>query len=113
VRTRTALELRSLPIWRRLLVWSLAMLSPTGYGLAVICLCRLQVPTPPAWFVIALSCVIPVAALIFCWLVVWLSHLGRGSRVGWLVLTTLAMAAQVGLLLVVLASAITAAISLP
>lgn len=113
MRTRAALELRSLPIWSRLLVWLVAMLSPTGYVLAVICLSRLQLPAPPVWFVIALFCLIPVAALIFCWLVVWLSHLGRGLRVGWLVLTTLAMAVQVGLLLVAVASAITAAISLP
>ena len=70
MRTRAALELRSLPIWSRLVVWLVVMLSPTGYVLAVICLSKWQVPAPPAWLVVALSFVIPVAALVLCWFVV-------------------------------------------
>ena len=91
----------------------MAFLSPTGYVLAVTTLSRLQMPAPPAWFVVALFCLIPLAAPLVCSTVAWLSQVRRGWRVGWLVLTILAMLLQVGLLVVLILSAITAAIFLP
>jgi hypothetical protein len=91
----------------------MAFLSPTGYVLAVIALSRLQMPAPPAWFVVALFCLIPLAALLVCSTVAWLSQVRHGWRVGWLVLTIFAMLLQCGFLAVLILSAITAAISLP
>ncbi len=111
--TRTAPYLRKLPPWASLAIWFATLLSPTAYVLAVICLSRLQLAAPPAWFVVGLSCVIPVAALIVCSTVAWLSQTRRSWRVGWLVLTIAAIPLQVGMLVVIIVSAITAAISLP
>jgi len=74
---------------------------------------RSQVPAPPGGFVVALFCLIPVVALLVCGTVVWRTRLRASWRVGLLVLTVLAMALQVGVLLVIIVSAITAAISLP
>lgn len=96
-----------------MVIWLTVFLSPTGCVLAVISLSRLQIPAPPGWFVVALFCLIPPAALLVCSIVAWLSQVGRGWRVGWLVLTMLAMLFQFGFLVVIILSAITAAISLP
>jgi len=70
---------------------------------------RLQLPAPPAAVVVALFRLIPVVALWVCSRVVWRKKPGAG----WLALTVLAMALQVGLLLLIIVSAITVAISLP
>ena len=102
---------RSLPVWLSAAVWLAVLLSPTGYVLSVVTLCKLQMPAPPEWFVVALFCLIPVVALLFCGTVVWLSKLRVRWRVGWLVLTVLAMLFQVGTLVVIIVSAITVAIS--
>ncbi len=71
----------------------------------------MQVPAPPAGVVVVLFSLVPVVALVICGTVAWLSKLTVRWRVGWLVLTGLAMALQVGLLVVIIVSAITAAIS--
>lgn len=110
---QTARYLRNLPVWSSVVIWLTAFLSPTGYVLAVIALSRLHMPAPPGWFVVALFCLIPLAALWFCSRVAWLSQVRRGWRVGWLVLTMLGMLFQFGVLVVIILSAITAAISLP
>ena len=89
--------------------WLAAFLSPTASFLLLTVWSRLQVPAPPAGFVVTLFCLIPVVALLVCGTVVW----RKKPRVGWLVLTVLAMALQVGVLLVIIVSAITVAISLP
>ena len=94
-------------------VWLAAFLSPTCYVLAMMGLSKLQMPAPPAWFVAALFCLIPLAALTVCSAVCWLSQARRGWKVGWLVLTILAIPLQFGFLCVIIVSAITAAISLP
>ena len=94
-------------------IWLTAFLSPTGYVLAVITLCRLQMPAPPGLFVVVLFCLIPLSALLVCSTVAWLSQVRRGWRVGWLVLTIVAMLLQCGILVVLILSAVTAAISLP
>jgi hypothetical protein len=113
MRTRPAQYLRNLPLWTSMVVWFAAFLSPTCYVLAVICLSRLQMPPPPAWFVVALFGLTPLAALIVCSAVAWLSQARRGWRVAWLVLTILAIPLQSGFLFVIVVSVITAAISLP
>lgn len=102
---------RSLPLWLSAAVWLAALLSPTGYVLLVITLCRSQMPAPPGWFVVTLFCLIPVVALPVCAAVAWLSKMSRGWRVGWLLLTVLAMLIQLGVLVIAISSAITAAIS--
>ena len=72
---------------------------------------RLQVPAPPESLVVLLFCLVPVVALLVCGTVVWLTKLRASWRVGWLVLTVLLMALQVGVLLVIIVSAITVAIA--
>ncbi len=113
MRMRTAQYLRRLPPWASLVIWLGTLLSPTAYLAAVIGLSRLPTPAPPVWFVIALSCLIPVAALIVCSTVVWLSQTSRRWRVAWVVLTLVAIPLQVGVLVGIIVSAMTAAISLP
>jgi hypothetical protein len=63
--------------------------------------------------VVSLFCLIPVLALVVCGRAVWQANLTAGWRVGWLVLTVLAMALQVGVLLLIIGAAVTAAIALP
>ena len=87
---------RSLPVWLSAAIWLAVLLSPTVYVLLVIALCRLQMPPPPEWLVVALFCLIPVIALLVCGAVVWWSRLRVRWRVGWLFLTVLAMSFQVG-----------------
>ncbi len=111
MRTLIPQQLRSLPVWLSAAVWLAVLLSPTGYVLLVITLGRLQMPAPPGWFVVALFCLVPVVALLVCGTVLWLSKLRGRWRVGWLVLTVLAMLFQVGVLVVIIVSAITVAIS--
>jgi hypothetical protein len=113
MRTPKEQYLRSLPFWTSMAIWLAAILSPTVYVAAVIWLSHLHVPAPPVWFVVVLSCLIPVAALIVSSIVVWLSQVKRGWRVGWLVLTAVAISFQIGVLHLTIVSAITAAISLP
>jgi hypothetical protein len=73
----------------------------------------MQMPAPPAWFVVAMFCLTPLVALMVCSAVAWFSQARRGWRVGWLVFTLLAISFQFGFLFVIIVSAITAAISLP
>jgi hypothetical protein len=68
-------------------------------------------PPPPQGFVVALFCLIPVVALLVCGTVVWQSSLSVPWRVSWLVSTLLGMLFQVGVLLVIIISAVTVAIS--
>jgi hypothetical protein len=102
---------RILPAWASAAVWLTALLSPTGYFLLLMTADRLHVPALPESFVVLLFCVIPIVALLVCWAVVWLSKLRVPWRVGLLVLTVLAMLFQFGVLVVIVVSAITAAIS--
>ena len=101
----------SLPAWLSVAVWLAAFLSPTAYFLLLMVCDRLQVPPPPEALIVALFCLIPVVALVVCGAAVWLTKLRLGWRVGWLAMTVLAMALQVGVLLVIIVSAVTVAIS--
>lgn len=96
---------------RSLPVWLAVFLSPTAYVLLLMIMDRLQVPAPPEGFVVSLFCLIPVVALLACGTRVWLSKMSLGWRVGGLVLTVLAMLLQCGVWLVIIVSAISAAIA--
>ena len=102
---------RSQPAWSSVAIWLAVFLSPTAYFLLLSVWNRSQVPAPPAGFVVALFCLIPVIALLVCGTAVWRMKVRPSWRAGWLVLTVLAMALQVGILLVIIVSAITVAIS--
>jgi hypothetical protein len=102
---------RSLPVWLSVAVWLAVFLGPTGYVLSLMIVDGLQLPAPPDNIVVLLFCLIPVVALPGCGAVVWRSKLRVGWRVGWLVLTVLAMLLQVGVLVVIIVSALTAAIA--
>ena len=96
---------------RPLLVWLLAYVSPTVYFLLLLLVYRLNLPTPPAILVVSLFCIIPVVALWVCELVVWHSSMVGARKIGWMLFTLLAMALQVGLLLIIIIEAVTVAIS--
>jgi hypothetical protein len=104
---------RNLPLQTSIVIWFAAFLSPASYVLAVMWMSRLQVSGPPAWFVFVVFCFTPLAALMVCSAVAWFSQARRSWRVGWVILTILAIPLQFGFLFVLIASAITAAISLP
>ena len=103
----------SLSAWSSVAVWLAAFVSPSAYLLLLVFWNRLQVPAAPAGLIVALFCLIPVVAVLVCGTVVWRRKLTTGSRVAWLFLTVLAMALQVGVLLVIIVSAVTTAIALP
>jgi hypothetical protein len=92
-------------------VWLAAFLSPTGYFLLLMIANTLHVPAPPESLVVLLFCLIPVLALVVCGTVAWRSRLGLRWRVGWLIATLLGLLLQVAVLLVIIVSAITVAIS--
>jgi len=112
MRTLPAQHPRSVPVWLSVAVWLAVFLSPTGYVLLLMIAGRLGMPAPPESLVVFLFCLIPVLALVVCGSVVWLSKMRVGWRVGWLVVTVLAMSLQVGAWLVIILSAITSAIAL-
>jgi hypothetical protein len=103
--------LRGLSVSLRVAVWLALFLSPTGYFLLLMIVDKSQVPAPPDNIVVLLFCLVPVVALVGCEAAVGLSKLGLGWRVAWLVLTVLAMLIQVGILLVIIVSAVTVAIA--
>src|SRR5688572_3396387 len=102
---------RTLPVWLSVPVWLAVFLSPTAYVLLLMILDRLQVPAPPEGFVVSLFCLIPVLALLACGIMVWLSKMNWGWRLGALVLTVLAMLLQCGFWFVLIVSAITVRIA--
>jgi hypothetical protein len=102
---------RSLPAAWSVATWLAVFLSPTAYFLLLMIASRSQWPAPPAIIIVSLFCLIPVAALLVCGKVAWRSQLNMRWRVGWLVLTVLAMALQFSVLLLIVVSAITVAIS--
>jgi hypothetical protein len=110
---------QSLRFWSRAVVWLAVFLSPTAYCLLLIVLSSLLAPARPEGFVasllglivVSLFCLIPIVALLVCGSLVWLTKATTGWRVGGMILTSLAMALQVGVLLLIIVSAITVAIS--
>ena len=102
---------RSLPGWLGVALWLAVFLSPTGYFLLLMMADRWHVPAPPESLVAALFLIIPIVALLVCGRAAWLSQPSLRRRVIGLVLTVLGMLLQVGVLFVIIVSAITAAIS--
>jgi hypothetical protein len=102
---------RSLPAWLGVVLWLAVFLSPTGYFLLLVMADRWHVPAPPASLVVSLFFVIPIVALLVCWRAAWHSQPTLRRRVIGLVATVLGMLLQVGVLLVIIVSAITAAIA--
>jgi|SRR5579862_2020779 len=113
MRALTLQNPRSLPVWASGAVWLPVFLSPTAYCLLVALWYRSQLPVPPYRLIVSLFCLTPIVALLVCGTAIWRTHLSGVLRVGWLVMTVLAMALQIGVLLVAVVSAITAAIALP
>jgi len=95
------------------MVWLAVFLSPTVCCLLLLVWSRSELPAPPPGVVVSLFCLVPVVALLACGTAVWRTELRAGWKVGWLVAAVLAMALQVGVLLVLIVRAINAAISLP
>jgi hypothetical protein len=100
----------SIPIpQRKLGLWLLAFFSPTLYFLLLLLGDRFHVTPPPEKIVGLLFYVIPLVALLVCERAVWLSDVmtGRkvGRKVGWMLLTLLAMLLQFGVILAIIVSA--------
>ena len=88
------------------MLWLAAFVAPTVYVVLLLVLDNLQVPPPSELLVVSLLVVIPIAALLLCLMVVWRSKMGFGWRVGGSVFTVMALLAQCGVLVIVIASAI-------
>ncbi len=102
----------SLPAWTRVPLWLAMFFSPTAYILLLMTMDTMQIPAPTEGFVVFLFFAVPVVALVACATVIWQSKMSVAWRIGGLALTTGAMAVQCGFWLVVILSAIAAAISL-
>lgn len=111
MRALIAQNQRNAPVWRSVAIWLAAFLSPTGYFLLLVMADKWHVVATPESLVVSLFCLIPIVGLLVCGRVAWLSKLNLRWRVGWLVVTVLAMLVQCSVLLVIIVSAITAAIS--
>ena len=96
----------SIPPARTLAICMAALLSPTAYFLLLLVADRLQIPSPPEWLVASLFYLIPVIALLVCGFAVWLSGMTVARKVVWMLLTLLAMIIELGVLLLIILSAI-------
>jgi hypothetical protein len=96
---------------RNVIVWLAAFLSPSAYFLMLLLINAFHAPAPPAILVVTLFILIPVGALVVCESVVWRSGMIGTRRIGWMLFTLFALALQVGILLVIIMEAVTAAIS--
>ena len=98
-------------MWLKAAIWLALLLSPTGYFLLLMMADRFQLPALPESVVVSLFCIIPVVALFVCGRLLWQSRLRINWKVAGLALTVLAMLFQVAVLMVIIISAITAAIA--
>ena len=106
-----AQHVQRLPVRMSAPVWLAVYLSPTAYLLLLMIMSRLQVPDPIGRFAVLLFCFVPVVAMLVCGTMVWRSRTTLRWRVGGLVLTTLGMLLQCGILFVIIISAIAVAIA--
>ena len=90
-----------MPVWLSTVVWLSAFLSPTAYFLLLLLANKLQINLPET-FVWLLLFVIPVVALLICESAVWSCSKTVGRKIGWMVVTLLAMLLQFGIILVIL-----------
>ena len=93
-----------------MVIWLCAFFSPTAYFLLLVLANNLHVPAPPEILVASLFFLVPVAALLVCGYVVWLWSKTVGRRIAWMLFTLVAMLLQFAVLLVIIMTAITAAI---
>ena len=101
-----------IPLSRRnLTVWFLAFISPSAVFLLLVLANTFQVPSPPEFLVPALFILVPVGAVVICESVVWRSGMIGARRIGWMLFTLLALALQIGILLIIIIEAIAVAIS--
>ena len=100
---------RSLPVWISTAVWLSVFLSPSAYFLLLLLASKFQINLPEtlAWTLLFLM---PVVALVFCESVVWSCSKTVGRRVGWMLLTLLAMLLQVAIIFAILRTIIVMAI---
>jgi hypothetical protein len=96
-------------LYSTIAVWLAVFLSPTAYLLLLIVWARFQLPAPRPELVVALFCLIPLAALWVCGKIMT----RKTGNLGALILMIAAMALQIAFLLAIIVSAITVAISLP
>jgi hypothetical protein len=101
---------RSLPVWLGGVLWLGAFSTPTAYFFLILLADGYHIPVPPVAIVLALFCLIPIVAFVICGLAVWLSSKKLGVRIGWLLFTLIAMAIQLGFILIVLRAIIVARI---
>ena len=88
-----------------------AFLSPTAYFLLMLLANKFQIPSLPATFVWPLFLFIPVVALLICESVVWSCSKTVGRKIGWMLLTLLAMLLQFAIILAILRAIIITAIA--
>ena len=93
-----------------LVIWLAAFSSPTAYFLLLLLADRFHLPAPPEILVASLFFLIPVVALLTCGYVVWSSSKTVPRRIGWMLFTLVAMLVQFGVLLVIIITAVGAAI---
>jgi hypothetical protein len=93
-----------------LAAWLCAFVSPTAYFLLLLAVDRFHIAAPPEILVATLFFLIPVVALLICGYVVWTSSKTTARRISWLLFTLVGMVLQFGVLLVIVLTAITAAI---
>jgi hypothetical protein len=97
---------RSLPVWLSVVVWLSAFLSPTAYFLLMLLGDRFHIASPPETVVCSLFYFIPVAGLLICESVVWLSSKTVARKIIWMLVTLFAMLLQFGLILAIIVMAI-------
>ena len=95
---------------RAVAVWLAAFFSPTIYFLLLVAAAMAHVPNLPGGFVVAAFCLLPFIGLLVCWRVIRRSTRTVSGMVSWGAVTVIGMVLQVGVLLVIILSAINAAI---
>jgi hypothetical protein len=96
--------------FRTVAVWLAAFFSPTAYCLLLVLAAKFQVQALPGILVVTLFLLMPVVGLLVCGHMVWTSNKTASRRVGWGLLTLVAMLLQLGVLFVIIVAAISAAI---
>jgi hypothetical protein len=100
---------QSQPVWLSTVFWLSAFLSPTVYFLMVLLADKFQINLPQTltWLLFFL---IPVVALLICEWVVWSCSKTVGRKIGWMLVTLLAMSLQFAMILAVLRAILVTAI---
>ena len=86
------------------MVWWAVFLAPTVYFLLLLLANTLQIRVLPATVIWSLFFALPLVALLVCESSIWSRCRSTGARIGFGVLTFIAMLMQFGIILVVLRS---------